>query len=103
MRDPERIERMLQALREAWEANPDQRLGQLVYNACRTVGLTSPCPELFNCEDDAMLDGLRDLRDMPFIGNPEEPPKPFDIDRLIEGPWEPPDSDPARRGPGPIA
>lgn len=37
------------------------------------------------------------------IDNPEQV-KPFDLDAFIEGPWEPPtDSDPARRGPGPIA
>lgn len=36
MRDPERIERMIRKLRAAWYAAPDQRLGQLVFNAIRT-------------------------------------------------------------------
>lgn len=63
-RDPNRIEPMLQALREAWEVNPDQRLGQLVYNAARTFlheeteTRVPPCPPLFYCEDDALLVGI---------------------------------------------
>ena len=32
MREPERIDRMLQHLRALWHANPDQRFGQLVVN-----------------------------------------------------------------------
>ncbi len=30
MRDPKRIDRIVEALREAWKRTPDQRLGQLV-------------------------------------------------------------------------
>jgi uncharacterized protein YihD (DUF1040 family) len=32
MRDPARIDRMIELLREAWHKEPDQRLGQLVTN-----------------------------------------------------------------------
>lgn len=33
MRDPKRIPRVLDALRQAWQRHPDWRLGQLVSNA----------------------------------------------------------------------
>lgn len=32
MRDPARIDRIVDQLRRVWYANPDQRLGQLVHN-----------------------------------------------------------------------
>jgi hypothetical protein len=32
MRDPERIDRMIEHLRQLWHAHPDQRLGQLLCN-----------------------------------------------------------------------
>jgi uncharacterized protein YihD (DUF1040 family) len=32
MRDPERIERILNMIATMWKRNPDQRLGQLLYN-----------------------------------------------------------------------
>ncbi len=49
MRDPNRIPRILEQLRVAWEQSPDLRLTQLV------VGVVRPrdaCPEVFHCEDD---------------------------------------------------
>jgi uncharacterized protein YihD (DUF1040 family) len=55
MRDPARIDTVLEALRLAWQQDPDLRLGQLVVNAVRPA---SPCPELFHVEDDALLEGL---------------------------------------------
>jgi hypothetical protein len=62
MRDPARITAALETIREAWEANPDLRLGQLVYNAAHsaTDGAVQPCPELFYLEDAQLLAGLRD-------------------------------------------
>lgn len=32
MRDPDRIDPVLQTVRELWAMHPDQRLGQLLYN-----------------------------------------------------------------------
>jgi hypothetical protein len=32
MRDPKRIDRMINKLRQVWHSSPDQRLGQLVCN-----------------------------------------------------------------------
>jgi len=59
MRDPKRIDEMLNELREMWMANPDWRLGQLVVNVVRS---TEPMPEVYYLEDDefrARLDVLR--------------------------------------------
>ena len=48
MRDPQRIDRVLATIREAWEKVPDWRLGQLLINA---IDPSEPCPELFSIED----------------------------------------------------
>jgi len=56
MRDKSRIKPILLELQEIWEQNPDLRLGQLVVIATRP---NDPCPEVFNIEDDHLLDGLR--------------------------------------------
>ena len=55
MRDPTRIEAVLQTLRTVWLQEPDLRLGQLVVIATRPE---MPCLEVFNIEDDALLRGL---------------------------------------------
>ena len=36
MRDPKRIPEVLEAIRKAWEASPDLRLGQLIMNLAGT-------------------------------------------------------------------
>ncbi len=56
MREKARIKPILLELQEIWEQNPDLRLGQLMVIATRP---TDPCPEVFNIEDDQLLDGLR--------------------------------------------
>lgn len=48
MRDPKRIEHVLNTIREAWEKQPDMRLGQLLIAAIRPK---QPCPDLFHMED----------------------------------------------------
>lgn len=35
IRDPERIDKVLKTIGKYWKANPDLRLMQLLYNACR--------------------------------------------------------------------
>lgn len=45
-RDPARIEPVIAALRAAWYAHPDLRLGQLIVNAGH--------PDPFNIEDDEL-------------------------------------------------
>lgn len=67
MRDPKRIEPMLEAIRRIWTAYPDLRLTQLVVNAART-GV--PCPELFYLEDEEMLKRLNAEADRVAIPNP---------------------------------
>jgi hypothetical protein len=48
MRDPARIDPMLDLVREVWTRSPDLRLGQLIVNAVRPG---EPCPEVFSIED----------------------------------------------------
>jgi uncharacterized protein YihD (DUF1040 family) len=55
MRDPARINEVLETLRAAWQLDPDLRLGQLIVNAVRP---SSPCPEVFYVEDDKLAEGL---------------------------------------------
>jgi uncharacterized protein YihD (DUF1040 family) len=60
MRNPKRIPGVLKVLQEAWEQNPDIRLGQLV---CIAAKKEDP----FNIEDDKMLDRLKAI-----IGHTDE-------------------------------
>jgi hypothetical protein len=54
-RDPKRIHVMLEKIREIWEANPDQRLAQLIINA---AGASQSGQDLYYLEDDVLLHGL---------------------------------------------
>lgn len=61
MRDPKRIDRMLQQLESAWRAFPDMRLGQLVVNITRAENSS----ELWNLEDakiEQLLDSFAKLK-----------------------------------------
>ncbi|CAM3956142.1 DUF1040 family protein [Ectopseudomonas alcaliphila] len=56
MRDPERIDDMLDLIREVWQSNPDLRLGQLIVNAAR---MHEPATEkIFHIEDGSLAKGL---------------------------------------------
>ena len=57
MRGPARIERVLATLRRVWGKDPDLRLGQLVVVATKPQ---QPCFEVFNVEDDVLLESLLD-------------------------------------------
>ena len=48
MRDPARIDRMIEMLWELWKLQPDMRLGQLLVNVIRP---DEPCPQIFSAED----------------------------------------------------
>lgn len=50
-RDPDRIARVLEAIRLTWEKTPEMRLGQLVVLAVNPPG---PCPEIFQIEDEEL-------------------------------------------------
>lgn len=71
MRDPKRIEPMLELIRQIWTAYPDFRLGQLIDNvsyAYRSYGMDS----VFNVEDGDML---RALEAAAFTASHDSPPK----------------------------
>ena len=52
MRDPDRIERVIEKLRRLWYSHPDQRLGQLLCNVAPRTR------DLFQVEDDVTEDRL---------------------------------------------
>jgi uncharacterized protein YihD (DUF1040 family) len=55
MRDPQRIDRILNLIAVAWRRNPDQRLGQLLYNYAGFEG------DIFNYEDDRTEQKLQEF------------------------------------------
>ena len=55
MRDPGRIDGVLEAIRKVWVQSPDLRLGQLLVNAVRP---TEPCPNLFYMEEAELVKRL---------------------------------------------
>lgn len=71
MRDPQRIDDVLAALRGAWLESPDLRLGQLLINAARPC---APCPEVFHMEDEELLRRLNSYRALvqPYRGGKGE-------------------------------
>lgn len=69
-RDPERIERMLDLLREVWTKQPDTRLLQLLLNVAPTG--PQPVPQLYNLED-GTLERLLRARYAPDAPAPDEP------------------------------
>jgi hypothetical protein len=52
MRDPARIQLVLDSIRTGWELQPDLRLGQIIVNAVRPP---QPCPAIFYIEDDELV------------------------------------------------
>ncbi len=69
MRDPSRIPKVLAAVKELWDANPDMRLGQLVCNATSVASRQNRYAphrlveffDVFNVEDDKLLEALDKL------------------------------------------
>ena len=57
MRDPARIPEVLKALQEAWEQEPDWRLGQLVFNIARSAGHR----DSYYIEDDKLVESLKEF------------------------------------------
>lgn len=56
MRDPNRIDEVLEALREYWVAHPDMRLGQILVNL---IGAKFAV-DIFYVEDDVLLEKLKE-------------------------------------------
>ena len=59
MRDPARIPEMIELLGELWRRFPDQRLGQLVYNAARVHHPN--VDDVFYIEDRSLMEGIARL------------------------------------------
>jgi hypothetical protein len=57
VRDPDRIDPLIETLRARWKEHPDWRLGQLIANAVRAETGRVNC-DPFYIEDDEMLRGL---------------------------------------------
>lgn len=56
MRDPDRIDEMIELLGEIWRLQPDLRLGQLIFNAAR---IRNPdIDDVFSIEDGDLRKGL---------------------------------------------
>ncbi|MBQ9154991.1 MAG: DUF1040 family protein [Solobacterium sp.] len=55
MRNPERIQPVLNEVSEYWTNHPDLRLGQILSNAARTAGVSAP----YYLEDDVLLELLQ--------------------------------------------
>lgn len=62
MRDPARIDQILDLLREVWKQSPDLQLGQLIVNAVRPL---EPCPEVFSIEDTVLARRLERMLTQP--------------------------------------
>ena len=55
MRNPERIDKVINQIRDIWKCVPDLRLGQLILN------VIPPHTELYYIEDDVLLKLIKDL------------------------------------------
>ena len=55
MRDPKRIDTIIDAVRDAWKQETDWRLGQLIVNIGREAGYGDP----FFLEDDRLMQVLK--------------------------------------------
>jgi len=56
MRDPKRIEKILDSIRRIWLEHPDARLGQIVSHAAVAAGADREA--IYFVEDDALINGL---------------------------------------------
>ena len=56
MRDPARIDEILELLGKVWHAEPDLRLGQLIYNVARER--EPKLLDIFSIEDGTLRKGL---------------------------------------------
>ena len=62
MRDPTRIDQILNLVRRVWTRSPDLRLGQLLVN---TVRPDQPCPKVFAIEDTVLARRLGQMLKSP--------------------------------------
>jgi uncharacterized protein YihD (DUF1040 family) len=62
MRDPKRIDEMLDEIREIWKRSPDLRLMQLLLNC-----FSYDCPNgrVYNTEDEVLLEKIKEVYNKP--------------------------------------
>lgn len=60
MKDPNRIDGIIDELLALWKENPDWRLGQVIANVVRAQTGAAHC-DPFYLRDDEMLEGIRRL------------------------------------------
>ena len=63
MRDPNRIPEIIALLQRGWQKVDDWRLGQLIENLKRYIGLD----DLFYIEDDKMIEKIIDYFDLDEV------------------------------------
>lgn len=59
MRDPARIDEIIEALRTAWKQAPDERLGQFLDNCAMIDRNDNYFSRLRNMEDDKWLEAIK--------------------------------------------
>lgn len=75
MKNPNRIDPTLDAIREAWKRTPDQRLGQLIVNLARTA---PRAVDTFAIEDDQLVERSRQWPCEIIPAKPRPTPTPTD-------------------------
>ena len=75
MRDPARIDQMVELVRALWRKYPDWRLSQLVQLVLNAHAAASAPGEPYFAEDDVLERGLRKLLGGPSDGGGERVPK----------------------------
>lgn len=58
MRDPERIDKVLEKIKQLWKQVPDWRLGQLIVNLSKHSGFGN---DAFYIEDDKLIESIEEL------------------------------------------
>lgn len=58
MRDPERIDKVLEKIKQLWKQVPDWRLGQLIVNLNKHSGFGN---DAFYIEDDKLIESIEEF------------------------------------------
>ena len=64
MRDPKRIERILELVKQIWKKSPDQRLCQLIHNAVSMEDVSWHGKDQFYASDEILEKGLYKLMEL---------------------------------------
>lgn len=73
MRDPKRIDKILEEIRVLWNKYPDLRLGQIIYMCMDKTIVSDSFIDVFYFEDDLLLKGLSQItEDNELVGRKNE-------------------------------